>query len=53
MIEYNIEFVSESSDLFPSLVGSVNKQSRLGRPGSFALKIEPSGSTNFFNKLKS
>nr|GMC52985.1 Os06g0172901 [Ipomoea batatas] len=38
--------------LFPSLAGSENKQSLVGRPGSLARNTEPSGSTSFLNTSK-
>lgn len=39
--------------LFPSMTGSLNKQSRVGRPARLALRIYPSGSTSFLSSLKS
>lgn len=39
--------------LFPSMTGSLNKQSRVGRPASRALRTDPSGSTSFLRILKS
>lgn len=38
--------------LFPSLAGSENKESLVGRPGSLARNTEPSGSTSFLNTSK-
>ncbi|BAT87604.1 hypothetical protein VIGAN_05099300 [Vigna angularis var. angularis] len=42
-----------SAHLFLSITGSTNKQSRDGLPGYLALRTDPSGSTSFFNTLKS
>uniref|UniRef100_A0A7C9DXD1 Uncharacterized protein n=1 Tax=Opuntia streptacantha TaxID=393608 RepID=A0A7C9DXD1_OPUST len=39
--------------LSPSITGSLNKQSRVGRPAYLALRIEPSGKTSFLRILKS
>lgn len=39
--------------LFPSVTGSVNKQSRDGLPGYLALSTDPSGSTSLCSILKS
>lgn len=39
--------------LLLSLTGSLKKQSRVGLPGSFALRMEPSGRTSFLRRLKS
>lgn len=36
---------------FPSVTGSLKRQSRVGRPASLALKIEPSGNTSFLMTL--
>jgi hypothetical protein len=38
--------------LTPSRAGSENKQSDVGLPGKRARRIDPSGSTTFFNSSK-
>lgn len=39
--------------LFPSMTGSLNKQSLVGRPACRALRTDPSGNTSFLRILKS
>jgi hypothetical protein len=39
--------------LLPSMTGSLNRQSRVGRPACFVLRIKPSGRTSFLRTLKS
>lgn len=43
---------NQNTNLTPSLAGSENKQSRVGRPGNVALSTDPSGNTNFLRSSK-
>lgn len=43
---------SRITNLVPSLAGSTNRQSTVGRPGSCARRTDPSGRTSFFKSSK-
>lgn len=53
LLDYLVSIREESkSDLVPSRAGSLKRLLRVGRPGSWARRTDPSGRTNFFSRLK-